>query len=174
MKRNFFVTLVAYIGISIISVITAAMIIGTFFDDSGILNEKLYAIAAALLVLHFCLTISLYIFGGYLYFRPTQSKIRNVISIWWIAIVLFLIIVAVSFNGISSDAGIFILYSNPYSGFVVLGTELLINSDISDKQRVIMYSIIFTITALIPSFGLWVGMLMRRRKTEKAANLVRQ
>lgn len=45
-KRNFFVTLVAYVSISIITVFTAMIIIGTFFNDSGITNEKLFVIAA--------------------------------------------------------------------------------------------------------------------------------
>lgn len=65
MKRNFFVTLVAYVSISIISVFTAMIIIGTFFDDSGITNEKLFVIAAVFLVLHFCFVNSLYTFSGY-------------------------------------------------------------------------------------------------------------
>lgn len=165
MKRNFFVTLASYVVISIVSVITGIMIIGTFFDDSGITNDKLFAVAAVLLVLHFCFTISLYVYLGYLYLRPIKSKIRNVVSIWWVSIVLLSVVAAVSLVGISSVSGIVIIYSNPYSYIVILGTELLIPSDIPGKQIVIMYSISAIITALIPSFGLWVGMLLKRRKT---------
>lgn len=169
MKRNIFVTFATYIIVSITSFICAMPIIGTLYEENAIVKEKFFVIAAVLLFSHFCFTIMMYMLAGYLYLRPIESKARNISSIWWISIILLLSVFAVSIVGISADSGRVIFSSNPFSYVVILGTELLTPSDIYDNQSEKLFNISFyiisVITSLIPSLALWVGLLIKRRKT---------
>lgn len=173
MKKNVIITFTSHIVIGIICYISEIVVYGTFMSDSGALYDPRFTVIFCILAIaQLAGVIALYFTAGYRFIKPTKSKIGTAISIWFLAIIFILMYTVSVLNLFNNEYYFKLIYifTNPIAYGLLLGQAFLVsnisvveNSLISD----VLYWICIAISLLIPSGGIWLGMLARRKKAAK-------
>ncbi len=176
MKRNIFSVIFSYIFIGIIFTFSVFPVYNYFSNISEFHSFKLNTIYFILVIMHLIVITFLYFLAGYLFFKPQKSKKKNLISVWWLSIALVITAILSSYFKTSLIIGSIYYMSNPLA-YILNGLNSLLRLTYSMKTQMIFWlnicvyaTILFT--SLIPSAGIWFGMLIKSKQTSEKAILL--
>ncbi len=158
MKKNIFITFLSYMIINIICYLTFLFVAAPIID----IYPSIY-LQFAVGVIHILFVGFLYYLAGKKYLISTGNKFVDFVSVWWVSFFLLaynILAYWVVGSGKLEDIGFFInsISMSVLFSFVALFQELY---DIEPSYFVVL------LPPLIPSLGLWLGLIVKKIKQKK-------